>query len=59
MIELIKGEYVLEVEVEDEGIGLTPEEAKNIFMPFNQSKNRGTMMQYGNGVGLSICKQIC
>ena len=41
--------------VKDEGIGLTPEQVKTIFEPFSKPSSHGR----GNGVGLSICKQIC
>ena len=36
---------------------MTREDAKNIFKPFNISQSRKQIT--GNGVGLSICKQIC
>ena len=48
---------MLKVSVYDEGIGITPEKLAEIFKPFGQSS--GTNQTAGNGVGLSICKQIC
>ena len=36
---------------------MTQEQMQNIFTPFNQINHRGEIL--GNGVGLSICKQIC
>ena len=48
---------MLRVSVYDEGIGITPEKLEEIFKPFGQSS--GTNQTAGNGVGLSICKQIC
>ena len=47
----------MEVSVEDQGVGMTREEVHNIFTPFHKSLNQRRIM--GNGVGLSICKQIC
>ena len=49
----------LEVSVEDQGLGLTQEEIKCIFEPFGTFKNRNNRTHQSNGVGLSICKQIC
>ena len=55
------GDNILEVSVEDEGVGLTREEAQNVFTPFVRFHSPRHQMrnQLGNGVGLSICKQIC
>ena len=45
------------VEVQDTGVGLTDEESKRIFTPFNQINTDSKLPS--NGVGLSICRQIC
>ena len=45
------------VEVQDTGIGLTEEQSKKIFTPFNQVNTDSKLPS--NGVGLSICRQIC
>ena len=52
---------MLEVFVWDQGIGMSEEEAKHCFEPFMKSENAQSraMNRHGNGVGLSICKQIC
>ncbi len=41
-----------EVEVADNGPGLTPEQAKQVFNPFFTTKERGT------GLGLAVCYRI-
>jgi PAS domain S-box-containing protein len=42
----------LQIEIEDNGEGLTEEQLKTIFTPFYSSKEKGL------GLGLSICKEI-
>lgn len=42
------------IEIEDTGIGISPEDRGNIFQPFF----RGTTMEQGTGLGLSISKDI-
>ncbi|WP_338786313.1 sensor histidine kinase [Metabacillus sp. FJAT-53654] len=42
----------IEIEVKDDGNGLTEEQLKKLFTPFYSSKEKGL------GLGLSICKQI-
>ena len=49
-----KGLYI-NVIVQDNGVGMSPEKLSTIFTPFSQSNNNIR----GNGVGLSICKKIC
>jgi len=51
----------LEVAVKDTGIGMAQTEVDNIFRPFYRSTNTKSrnLNQSGNGVGLSICRQIC
>lgn len=45
----------LEVSVEDEGIGLTPEQETHLFERFYRANPSGTS---GTGLGLAICKLI-
>ena len=51
---------MLIVSVEDQGLGMTSEELSNVFDPFFRGgKNSQNLNPLGNGLGLSICKQIC
>jgi hypothetical protein len=46
------------VEVEDDGIGIAPEEAKAIFEPFVQAERGRTRAYGGTGLGLTISQQL-
>ncbi len=46
----------LQLEVEDTGIGMTPEELKEVFDPFKQAE--GGKMSGGTGLGLPISKRL-
>tara|TARA_R110002111_G_scaffold262860_1_gene341902 strand:- start:3913 stop:5931 length:2019 start_codon:yes stop_codon:yes gene_type:complete len=46
------------VEVHDTGIGIEPENLKNIFSPFTQADSSITRSFGGTGLGLTICRQI-
>jgi len=45
-------------EVKDSGIGMTPEQIKNIFNPFTQAQKETSRVYGGTGLGLSITKNI-
>ena len=53
--------FEIHVSVTDQGIGMTPEELKNVFREYWRSKNEvsRTFNYHGNGLGLFICRQIC
>lgn len=49
---------ILEFSVQDTGIGMTPNEIKNLFHPFTQLKQSGANGELGSGLGLSISQSI-
>ncbi|AEF54827.1 ATP-binding protein [Marinomonas posidonica] len=46
------------IEIGDDGPGIAPEKAQNIFAPFVQLNNDQRKAQSGHGLGLAIVKQI-
>lgn len=46
------------ITVEDQGIGITPEELTHIFEPFYRGSEVQAAQIHGNGLGLSLVKQI-
>ena len=49
---------VLHIEVQDTGIGISPENLGRIFVPFEQADSTTTRKYGGTGLGLAICKQL-
>jgi K+-sensing histidine kinase KdpD len=49
------------VRVKDKGIGISPENVERIFDPYFRVTDSKSLRcnPNGNGLGLSICKQIC
>ncbi|MFC2092727.1 ATP-binding protein [Bacteroidota bacterium] len=52
-----KGSYAT-IEIKDHGIGIPPEDLKNIFVSFYRSKNLSKEKVGGAGIGLTIVKHI-
>jgi hypothetical protein len=50
------GQDWLDVEVEDSGRGIAPEDMERIFGAFEQAKS-GQMHQRGTGLGLTLCRE--
>jgi GAF domain-containing protein/signal transduction histidine kinase len=49
---------MMQVDVEDTGVGMTPEQVKKLFRPFYRADNPLRDVAGGTGLGLSIAKQF-
>lgn len=48
----------IEIVVEDTGIGISEEDQKRLFQPFQQLETALAKKYPGTGLGLSICKRL-
>ncbi|MDY6992659.1 MAG: ATP-binding protein, partial [Pseudomonadota bacterium] len=49
----------LYIQVEDSGVGISPEQLNKIFEAFSQADNSSTREYGGTGLGLTICDYFC
>lgn len=48
----------VEIEVEDNGVGISGEDMQKLFIPDMRHSTQGTMREQGTGLGLIICKEF-
>jgi signal transduction histidine kinase/ActR/RegA family two-component response regulator len=53
-----EGNVILQVEVKDTGIGISADQQRRLFTPFEQANAGITRKFGGTGLGLAICKKI-
>ncbi|MDR1669240.1 MAG: response regulator, partial [Oscillospiraceae bacterium] len=58
LLSLDNGEYTIQTEVRDEGIGISQEQQTKLFQSFQQAESSTTRSYGGTGLGLSISKSI-
>ena len=56
---LINGGRNIVFEISDNGIGMSPENMKKLFVPFDQGDSSTTRKYGGTGLGMSITKSFC
>lgn len=57
-IRATRGDGSIDIEVEDDGVGLTPDEIEQLFTKFYRARNRATVDVGGTGLGLAITRSL-
>lgn len=52
-------QLLLNMTVEDTGVGISEEDRQRLFEPFTQVDNQGQQARTGAGLGLVICRNLC
>lgn len=50
---------IIQIDVQDTGIGIAPQEVEKIFAPFTQIKENQAHQYEGTGLGLAITQRLC
>jgi PAS domain S-box-containing protein len=58
LIKINNLQFTLKTEIIDSGIGMTPQQIKNVFSRFSQADSSTTRKFGGTGLGTSICKTL-
>ena len=58
LVSLDEEAAVIEMTVQDNGIGMTPEELGRVFQPFAQADSSTSRRFGGTGLGLAICRDL-
>ena len=56
--QVLRDKVVLNVAVQDTGIGIPSEKIRSVFEKFNQVDNSSTRRHEGTGLGLAICRML-
>ncbi|HEX2922214.1 MAG TPA: ATP-binding protein, partial [Bacteroidales bacterium] len=57
-IKAYSDEWQTVILISDDGVGMTSEVKKNIFLPGENSYQQGTAGETGTGLGLALCKEF-
>jgi signal transduction histidine kinase len=54
----MKGKGLIEISVQDSGIGIKGEDLQRIFNPFEQVESSASRKYQGSGLGLSLARRL-
>lgn len=58
LLNINQGQAMIKISIKDEGIGLTPDQQKQLFSSFSQLDTSKSRKHGGTGLGLAICKGL-